>query len=85
MSHKARTLEGIVLTQDEAQQTLAAGIEVLSARLALIPMDSNEEKVCWEFTSSMDGQDFIIYINAQTGVQEDIFMIQHTNNGTLVM
>ena len=85
MSHKSRTLEPPLLTQDEAQQMLTTGIDVQGVRLALIPMDTNEEKVCWEFTGKMDDQDYIIYVNAQTGVQEDIFMIQHTNNGTLVM
>ncbi len=85
MSHKARTLAPPAVTQEQAQQMLTSGIEMQSVRLALIPMDTNEEKVCWEFTGKMDGQDYIVYINAQTGVQEDIFMIQHTNNGTLVM
>ncbi len=85
MSHKSRTLAPSALTQEQARQMLTAGIQVQAVRLALIPMDTNEEKVCWEFTGAMDGQDFIIYVNAQTGVQEDIFMIQHTNNGTLVM
>lgn len=85
MSHKSRTLSPPALPQEQAQQMLTAGITVQSVRLALIPTDTNEEKVCWEFTGAIDGQDYIVYVNAQTGVQEDIFMIQHTNNGTLVM
>ncbi len=85
MSHKSRALSTPALTQEQAQQMITAGIEVQAARLALIPMDTNEEKVCWEFTGAIDGQDYIIYVNAQTGVEENIFMIQHTNNGTLVM
>jgi len=85
MSHKARTLEKPKLTEEEAKQKLTSSISVSDARLALIPMDTNQEKLCWEFTGSLDGQDYLIYINAQTGVEEDIMMIQHTNNGTLVM
>jgi germination protein YpeB len=84
MSHKERNIEKPTLTEEEAKQKLTTSLQVKSARLALIPMDTNEEKLCWEFTCS-DGQDFLIYINAQTGVEEDIMMIQHTNNGTLVM
>lgn len=85
MSHKPRELGAFVVTQDEAQELLPAGLEVKNVRLALIPTDTNEEKVCWEFTGAMDGQDFIVYVSAQTGVEEDIFMIRHTNNGVLVM
>ncbi len=85
MSHKARDLNGLTVPEDEARQTLTAGIEIKGVRLALIPTDTNEEKVCWEYTGSKDGQDYIIYIDARTGAQEDIFVIQHTNNGTLVM
>ncbi len=84
MSHKLRVLAEPTLTQDEAQKKLTNSLEVKSVRLALIPMDTNDERLCWEFTCS-DGQDFLIYINAKTGVEEDIMMIQHTNNGTLVM
>lgn len=84
MSHKLRVLAEPTLTQDEARKKLTNGIEVKSVRLALIPMDTNDERLCWEFTCS-DGQDFLIYVNAKTGVEEDIMMIQHTNNGTLVM
>lgn len=84
MSHKLRVLAEPTLTEDEARQKLTNGIEVKSARLALIPMDTNDERLCWELTCS-DGQDFLIYVNAKTGVEEDIMMIQHTNNGTLVM
>ncbi len=84
MSHKERKLEKPMLSEEEAKQKLTS-IDVQSARLALIPMDTNDERLCWEFTCSKDGQDFLIYINAQTGVEEDIMMIQHTNNGTLVM
>ena len=85
MSHKVRSLGKPSLTEDEAKQKLTSNVEVQSMRLALIPMDTNDERLCWEFTCSKDEQDFLIYINAKTGVEEDIMMIQHTNNGTLVM
>ncbi len=85
MSHKKRTLKKPTLTENDAKQKLSGSIQVQSVRLALIPTDTNEEKICWEFTGAKGGQDFIIFVNAMTGVEEDIMMIQHTNNGTLVM
>lgn len=85
MSHKTRTLPSPKLRKDEAKEKLPAGMDVQNVRLALIPLETNEEKICWEFTGSMNGRDYIIYINAETGAEEDILMIQHTNDGTLVM
>ena len=85
MSHKERDLEDATLTKDEAQQSVNSNLTVSEVRLALIPMESGQEKLCWEFTGTINEKDFIIYVNAQTGVEEDILMIQHTNEGTLVM
>lgn len=85
MSHKDRSFDAPVLTKEEAQEKINGGIEVQDVRLALIPLESGQERLCWEFTGSYNGHDYIIYINVQTGVEEDIMIIQHTNDGTLVM
>lgn len=85
MSHKARDLPAAALTKEDAQAKLNSAITVTNTRLALIPLDTNEEKLCWEFTGTVNGNDYIVYINAETGREEDILQIQHTNEGTLVM
>ncbi len=85
MSHKSRSFDTPVITKEQAQQKINEGIKVEKTRLALIPLESGAEKLCWEFTGSFNGHDYIIYINVETGVEEDILIIQHTNDGTLVM
>ena len=85
MSHKKRSFDAPVLTKQEAQEKINGGVQVQGVRLALIPLESGQERLCWEFTGSYNGHDYIIYINVQTGVEEDIMIIQHTNDGTLVM
>ena len=60
-----------------------SSLAVSEVRLALIPMESGQEKLCWEFTGTINEKDFIIYVNAQTGTEEDILMIQHTNEGDI--
>lgn len=85
MSHKEREIVSVVLTEDEAQGKVKSTMEIENVRLALIPLETGEEKLCYEFTGTINGNDYIIYINAETGVEEDILMIQHTNEGTLVM
>lgn len=85
MSHKNRSFVKPVLSKEQAQKKVNKTIKVEKTRLALIPLESGAEKLCWEFTGSCNGHDYIIYINVLTGDEEDILIIQHTNNGTLVM
>ena len=85
MSHKQRDIEPTELTQMQAQLKVNSNLQISSVRLALIPLESGAEKLCWEFTGTIAENDYIVYINAHTGVEEDILMIQHTNEGTLVM
>ena len=85
MSHKERELAAATLTEAEAQESINSNMAIESVRLALIPLETGEEKLCYEFTGTINDNDYIIYVNAETGLEEDILMIQHTNEGTLVM
>lgn len=85
MSHKTRDIPAPTLTKEDAQAKLNSAITVTGTKLALIPLATNEEKLCWEFTGMVGENEYIVYINAVTGVEEDILMIQDTNEGKLVM
>lgn len=85
MSHKERELEEPELSDFQAKRKINGDIEIESVRLALIPLETGEEKLCYEFTGKVGDNDYIVYVNAMTGIEEDILMIQHTNEGTLVM
>lgn len=85
MSHKKRDFAEPQMDAMEAQKRITSDLMVSGTRLALIPLETNEEKLCWEFTGKIKENDFIIYVNVETGLEEDILMIQHTNDGTLVM
>lgn len=85
MSHKKRSFATPLLSEEQAREKIKDGIDVQDVRLALIPLESGREKLCWEFTGSYNGHDYIVFINVQTGVEEDILIIQHTNDGTLVL
>lgn len=85
MSHKKRSFAEPKLDVNAAQEKIPANMLVSKTQLALIPLPTNEEKLCWEFTGKIGQRDYIIYINVETGLEEDILMVQHTNDGTLVM
>jgi|AGTN01.1.fsa_nt_gi hypothetical protein len=85
MSHKQRSLPAPTVTEQQARDEVSGRMTVESSRLALIPLESGQEKLCWELKGTVNGSDYLIYVNVETGVEEDILMIRHTNDGTLVM
>lgn len=84
-SHSERKLETPKISADEAKETLNKDLEILSEGLAIIPTEWKSEILCYEFKGKIDDTDFLVYINAETGREEDILVIIDTPNGTLTM
>ena len=60
-------------------------MDVQSEGLAIIPTEYKTEKLCYEFKGKVDDKEFLVYINAETGEEEDILIIYNTPNGILTM
>ena len=82
-SHTTRKLEEPKVTVEEAKESLNDDLSIESEALAIIPTEWKTEVLCWEFEGNIDGLDFIVYVNAETGKEEDILIITNTPNGTL--
>ena len=39
--------------------------------------------MCYEFKGKVDEREFLVYINAENGKEEDVLVITNTPNGTL--
>ena len=85
MNHKYRNLPNINLTEDEAKAKISPHLSVDATGLALIPKDGQSEKLCYEFKGNHNNHNFIIYINAENGREEDILMLIESENGILTM
>ena len=57
-----------------------------SSKMCVIPKESGKEVQCYEFTckSNDTGEDTLVYINCDTGDEEDIMILLKSANGTLV-
>lgn len=82
-SHTKRDLKEPKVTVEEAKQSLNKDLKIESEELAIIPTEWETEVMCWEFEGDIEGLDFIVYVNAETGKEEDILIITNTPNGTL--
>lgn len=86
MAHKdQRDLPQINLTEEAARAKINTRLKVDAVRLAVIPLESKREVLCYEFKGSFDNRDFLIYINAENGKEEEILMLRETPNGILTM
>ena len=84
-SHYERKLGEIKISKEEAKKNLNKNLEIKSENLAVIPTEFQTEILCWEFKGTIDETEFLVYINVQTGKEEDILVIKNTPNGTLTM
>lgn len=85
MSHKDRKLGTPKITEDEARKAINTRLAVTSSGLAVIPTQWKTEILTYEFKGKVDGRDFLVYVNADTGKEEQILLIINTPSGILTM
>jgi hypothetical protein len=58
---------------------------VLDTKKCVIPLDNGLEAQCYEFhcESSETGDEVLIYVNSQTGAEENILLLLYSDGGTL--
>ena len=85
-NHRERTLKAPSITQEQAAKKLSPLLTVESVRLALIPTDNTEEQFCYEFScKGQNGESILVYLNTQTGEEEQILILLIGENGTLTV
>ena len=84
-NHTQRDISNVSISAEEAKKTLNKDLQIESEGLAIIPTEWKTEILCYEFKGKVEDREFLVYINAQNGREEDILMITNTPNGTLTM
>ena len=85
-SHHQREINNNVkISKEQAKQGLNKELEIQNERLAIIPTEFQTEILCWEFKAKVDNSEYLIYINAQNGREEDVLVLKIMPNGTLTM
>lgn len=84
-SHHSRSYKMPQISIEEARNSLNENIEIKSEGMAVIPTEWKTEIFCYEFKGSVEGKDFLVYINCETGEEEDILVILDTPGGTLTI
>ena len=75
-NHYDRDITEADISQSRAKESVSPRLEIVSGRLALIPTDGLEEKLCYEFRCRAEnGRNVLVYINAQTAEEEQILIL----------
>ncbi|MCX7774357.1 MAG: germination protein YpeB [Clostridia bacterium] len=85
MSHTTRNLGTPKVTEAQARAKVTRGQDVKSRGLVVIPTNYGKELYCYEFVGRLDDKDFLVYINANTGAEEQVLMIINSTDGVLTM
>lgn len=86
MNHTERIAPSVVVDEDAAKEKVSSYLKILSHELTIIPTGGKNEVFCHEFKcESEDGRHYIVYINAETGMEEKILILLEDENGTLTI
>ena len=84
-SHYERENISPQITKEQAKTNLNKDLEIFSEGLAVIPTEWKTEILCYEFKGKVENKEFLVYINAENGREENILVIVNTPNGTLTV
>ena len=84
-NHTTRDISNVKISKEEAKKTINKNLTIESESMAIIPTEWKTEILCYEFKGKVDDREFLVYINAENGREEDILIIQDTPTGTLTM
>lgn len=85
MCHKPRDLPTDLIGEEAATNKLGNRLLVDTVSKAVIPLDSGREVLCYELKGTLGKNNFLVYINAQTGEEEKILLLLEGENGILTI
>ena len=86
MNHKEREIPAVGISLDEAKARVAQGLKIKGYNIAIIPGSGRGEKFVYEMQCERsDGSHCLVYLDAQTGAEEQIFILLEDDNGILAI
>lgn len=84
MNHISRSIPTPKITETEAAETVSDSLSVLRTKKAVIPTETGIEKYTFELLCEDDtGQHVLIYVDTETGSEDDILILLYADGGTL--
>lgn len=84
-SHEERTISEAKITIEQAKENLNSNLQIQSEGRAIIPTKWKTEILCYEFKGKVEDTEFLVYVNCETGKEEDILVVVDNENGEITM
>ncbi|AHF08301.1 PepSY1/2 domain-containing protein [Desulfitobacterium metallireducens] len=78
--HHTRNLKSKI-SAEQAKTKLRSGFQIKETGLAVIPVLGNREVLAYEFRGTYQGEEYLVYVNAESGLEEKIQRIIKTPRG----
>lgn len=85
MNHSLRQPPVQIISEEQVRERIAKDVLISTISKALIPLDGGREVFCYEVKGKFMDKQVIIYLNAQTGEEENILILLDTPDGTLTV
>ncbi len=87
INHRTRNLSKPVLTSTEALERLSQELTPISSQLVVIPKTDASEAFCYEIRARLKDtkEEFLVYLDALTGLEVNILYIVPSGKGTITM
>ncbi|MBR4173543.1 MAG: germination protein YpeB [Clostridia bacterium] len=85
MNHHRRDIRTPALSKQDARGKVSSRLSIDSVNIALIPKESKREVLCYEFKGTFGDKNFLIYLNAETGAEEEIQILIESPDGILTI
>jgi len=80
-----REISKPTIAETEARSKVGKNLKISSTSLVIVPTETDNEALCYEFVGRYNDDDFVVYINAETGYEQKILQIINTPNGQLTI
>jgi len=84
-NHRERKDITPTITEEEARKVVSSRVKIIGASLTIISTESQSEVLCYEYKGKIEDREVLIYVNAKTGLEEQVLLILETPGGTLTM
>lgn len=85
MAHKERKIPTPKISASQARDKVNKRMEITHNRLVIIPTDNGKERLSYEVAGQLNGENFLVYVNAITGKTDQVLKLINVQNGTLTM
>lgn len=85
-NHRQRSIGAPKISKSQAAANISKSLTVDKVKLAVIPSSGTNERYCYEFSCRTEkGNEVLVYVNADSGKEEQILLLKISENGTLTV